>query len=212
MRSVILRLTNVYGPRQLMRHSRQSFIAWFIRQAIEGGVIELFGDGRQQRDLNHVDDVVTALLLAGASEAADGEIFNLGGDEPLTVAELAAELIALTGRGVARRIPFPPERQLIDIGTFYSSFRKIEGALGWRPCTPLRVGFRRTLDFYERHRAHYWTSDAGVVSDCPHPVTSVAGARGEADGRQAGRQPGPRPAQEPRLGPQHPGEDAVQRP
>jgi len=164
VRSVILRLTNVYGSRQLMRHPRQSFIAWFIRQAIEGGVIDVFGDGRQRRDLNHVDDVVTALLMAGASEAADGEIFNLGGDEPMTVAELASELIALTGRGVARRVPFPPDRRLIDIGTFYSSFAKIERALGWRPCTPLRVGLQCTLDFYERHRAHYWTPEAEVGS------------------------------------------------
>lgn len=103
--SVVLRLTNVYGPRQLMRHSRQSFIAWFIRQAIDGGVIELFGDGRQRRDLNYVDDVVEALLLAGASEAADGEIFNLGGAEPMSVAELAERLITLTGRGLAQRGP-----------------------------------------------------------------------------------------------------------
>jgi UDP-glucose 4-epimerase len=167
LRSVVLRLTNVYGPRQLLRHSRQSFIAWFIRQAIEGGVIELFGQGRQQRDLNYVDDVVEALLLAGASEAADGEIFNLGGDEPISVAELAAELIALTGRGVALGVPFPPDRQLIDIGNFYSSFLKIERTLGWRPRTSLRAGLRCTIEFYQQHRAHYWTSDADPVSGSP---------------------------------------------
>ena len=173
LRSVILRLTNVYGPRQLIRHSRQSFIAWFIRQAIEGGVIELFGDGRQRRDLNYVDDVVEALLLAGTLETADGEVFNLGGDEPMSVADLAAELIALTGRGVAHRVPFPSDRQLIDIGTFYSNYGKIERILGWRPRTPLRVGLRRTIEFYERHRAHYWTSDPDVMSGSP--TTSAPG-------------------------------------
>jgi UDP-glucose 4-epimerase len=171
LRSVILRLTNVYGPRQLLRHARQSFIAWFIRQAIEGEVIELFGGGQQLRDLNYVDDVVEALLLAGASEAADGEIFNLGGDEPTSVGALAAELIALTGRGAARAVPFPDDRQLIDIGSFYSSFGKIERTLGWRPRTPRHVGFQRTLDFYERHRAWYWASAAGVAS--PAPATSA---------------------------------------
>jgi UDP-glucose 4-epimerase len=171
LRAVVLRLTNVYGPRQLLRHSRQSFIAWFIRQAIDGGVIELFGDGRQRRDLNYVDDVVEALLLAGASQAADGEIFNLGGEEPRSVAELAAELIALTGRGTAYGVPFPPERQLIDIGHFYSSFGKIERVLGWRPRTSLRVGLQCTIEFYQRHRAHYWTSDADTVPGSPTSVS-----------------------------------------
>ena len=173
LRSVVLRLTNVYGPRQLVRHPRQSFIAWFIRQAIEGGVIELFGDGRQRRDLNYVDDVVEALLLAGASEATDGEIFNLGGDEPVSVADLAAELITLTGRGVAHAVPFPPDRQLIDIGNFYSSFRKIERALGWRPRTSLRVGLQATIDFYRAHRAHYGISDAENISEFPRSTPRV---------------------------------------
>ncbi|MGH7333415.1 MAG: NAD-dependent epimerase/dehydratase family protein [Candidatus Rokuibacteriota bacterium] len=170
LRPVVLRLTNVYGPRQLLRHPRQSFIAWFIRQAIEGGTIELFGGGRQQRDVTYVDDVVEALLLAGASAAADGEIFNLGGQEPRSVAELAAELITLTGRGIAYGVPFPPERQLIDIGHFYSSFAKIERVLGWRPRTALGAGLGCTIEFYQRHRAHYWTSDADTV---PRSPTSV---------------------------------------
>jgi UDP-glucose 4-epimerase len=170
LRATVLRLTNVYGPRQLLRHPRQSFIAWFIRQAIEGGVIELYGGGQQQRDLNYVDDVVEAILLAGASPAADGEIFNLGGREPSSVAELAAELIALTGRGIACEVPFPPERQLIDIGHFYSSFAKIEQVLGWRPRTALRTGLQCTIEFYQRHRAQYWTSDADTLSGSPASV------------------------------------------
>ncbi len=164
LRAVCLRLTNVYGPRQLLHHNRQSFIAWFIRQAMDGGAIELFGEGKQQRDLNYVDDVVDAFLLAGASEEAEGEVFNLGGEEPISLKELAGELIALTGRGSVRATPFPPERQLIDIGNFYASYRKIERTLGWRPRTPLRVGLSRTIEFYRRHREHYWKSKPDTIS------------------------------------------------
>lgn len=163
-RAVCLRLTNTYGPRQLLRHNRQSFVAWFVRQAIDGGVIELFGDGKQRRDLVYVDDAVEALLLAGASEAAEGEIFNLGGAEPVSLSELAFELISLTGCGSVRSVPFPPERQLIDIGNCYSSYRKIETALGWRPTTPRQTGLRRTIEFYQRNRAHYWSSNADTLS------------------------------------------------
>jgi UDP-glucose 4-epimerase len=162
-RAVCLRLTNTYGPRQLVRHNRLGFIAWFIRQAMDGGVIELFGEGRQRRDINHVDDVVEALLLAGASEAAEGEVFNLGG-EPVSLAELADELISITGQGSVRCVPFPQERQLIDVGNIHSSYAKIESALGWRPRTPLREGLERTVEFYERNRAHYWKPDADLFS------------------------------------------------
>jgi UDP-glucose 4-epimerase len=155
-RVVCLRLTNTYGPRQLLRHCRQGVIGWFVRQAIEGEVIELFGEGKQRRDMNYVDDAVEALLLAGASEAAEGEVFNLGGEEPVSLVELVEELISLTGRGHSRAVPFPPERQLIDIGNCYSSYRKIETVLGWRPRTPWREGLARTVGFYLANRAHYW--------------------------------------------------------
>ncbi len=164
MRAVCLRLTNTYGPRQLLRHDRQGFIPWFIRAALTGGEIELFGDGRQKRDMNYVDDVVEALLLAGADERCEGEVFNLGGDEPVTLSELAEELIAITGRGTVRSTPFPPERQLIDIGNCYSSYKKINSVLGWRPRTPLREGLRRTVAFYREHWRHYLTQDGRTVS------------------------------------------------
>ena len=163
-RTVCLRLTNTYGPRQLLRHNRQGFIGWFIRQAIDGGVIELYGEGRQRRDMNYVDDVVEALMLAGASETAEGEVYNLGGGDPTSLSDLAQALIALTGRGTARCVPFPVERQLIDIGNSYSSFRKIETALGWRPRTSLREGLARTVEFYQQNHAHYWSQDADTVS------------------------------------------------
>ena len=154
-RVVCLRLTNTYGPRQLLRHNRQGFIGWFVRQALSGDVIELFGEGRQRRDVNYVDDVVEALLLAGASEQAEGEVFNLGGSDPVDLSEIATQLIALTGRGSVRLTPFPPEHQLIEIGNCYLSSRKIENVLGWRPRTPLHEGLAKTLDFYRTNISHY---------------------------------------------------------
>lgn len=170
MRTVCLRLTNTYGPRQLMHHNRQGFMAWFIRQAIDDTPIELFGGGRQRRDLNYVDDVVEALLLAGTNEASDGEVFNLGGEESVSLAEVTEELLSLTGSGSVRSVPFPPERQLIDVGNFHSSFNKIERTLGWRPHTSLRVGLARTVEYYRQNRAHYWTPHDDSV---PRPETTI---------------------------------------
>jgi UDP-glucose 4-epimerase len=172
-RAVCLRLTNTYGPRQLVGHNRQGFIGWFVRKALAGEVIELYGEGRQRRDLNHVDDVVEALLLAGASERAEGEVFNLGGGEPVSLAKVAEELIALTGRGSVRAVPFPPEQQLIDVGNCYLSCRKLEAAVGWRPRTPLRAGLARTVEFYRAHLAHYLEPHADPL---PRPDAAASRA------------------------------------
>ncbi len=163
LRSSCLRLTNTYGPRQLLRHNRQSVVAWFIRQALDGGTIELFGEGRQKRDFNYVDDVVDAFLLVGASEKAEGKVLNLGGSEPITLAHLAEELIWLTGRGTLAYVPFPRERQLIDIGNCYSSYQKIESELGWRPRISLREGLTRTVRYFQENQQHYCDNNADTV-------------------------------------------------
>ncbi|MBK9091927.1 MAG: NAD-dependent epimerase/dehydratase family protein [Anaerolineae bacterium] len=151
-----LRLTNTYGPRQLLRHNRQGFIAWFVRLALEGAEIQVYGDGRQRRDLTYVDDVVEAFLLAGANPAAAGQVFNLGGLQPVALGDLAQMLVEITGRGRVRLAPWPADRQKIDIGDVYSSYAKIEATLGWRPTVPLTEGLRRMVDYYEKYGHHYW--------------------------------------------------------
>ena len=80
-----LRLTNTYGPRQLMKHNRQGFAGWFVRQVVMGEDILLFGDGEQKRDFNYVDDVVRAFLIAATAEAAVGETYNLGAKPPTSL-------------------------------------------------------------------------------------------------------------------------------
>jgi UDP-glucose 4-epimerase len=154
--SVCLRLSNTYGPRQLMSHNRQGFIGWFIRQAIEGGTIELFGDGKQKRDLVFVDDVVEAMLLAGAIEAADGEVFNVGGPESLSLRDIADRLVQITGQGSIESVPFPMNRQPIDIGDFSTSYGKIEARLGWVPRTDVQAGLAQTVNFYLQNHERYW--------------------------------------------------------
>jgi UDP-glucose 4-epimerase len=155
IRASSLRLTNTYGPRQLIRHNRQGFIGWFVRQATLGEEIQIFGDGLQKRDFNHVDDVVDAFLRAGAMDAADGEVFNLGDKTPTSLLDLVKLLVEVAGRGSYRLVPFPPERKRIDIGDFYADTSKIRRTLGWEPAVALRAGLGATLDFYRAHRDHY---------------------------------------------------------
>ena len=155
IRACSLRLTNTYGPRQLIRHNRQGFIGWFMRKAVLGETIEVFGDGAQRRDFDYVDDVVDAFLRAGASEASNGQVFNLGGGTPISLLDLAHDLVKLSGKSEIKVVPFPEERKKIDIGDFYSDARKIEGVLGWKSTTPFTDGLTRTIDYYLQHKDRY---------------------------------------------------------
>jgi UDP-glucose 4-epimerase len=165
VRACSLRLTNVYGPRQLIRHNRQGFIGWFIRLAIEGAEIQIYGDGSQLRDFVYVDDAADAFLRAGASDACNGEVFNIGGETPISHRELTAMLIEVTGRGTVRFVEWPADKKAIDIGSFYATSAKFTEATGWRPSVPLRDGLSSTIEYYRRHFGEYVSA-----ADRPSPA------------------------------------------
>jgi UDP-glucose 4-epimerase len=155
VRACSLRLTNVYGPRQLMRHNRQGFIGWFIRLAIENQEIQIFGDGSQMRDFVFVDDAADAFLRAGASDACNGEVFNVGGSEPISHLDLVAMLIEVAGAGRYKMVEWPAEKKAIDIGSFYADSNKFKSAVGWEPRVGLREGLARTIAYYREHMPRY---------------------------------------------------------
>lgn len=155
IRATSLRMTNVYGPRQLVKHNRQGFIGWFIRTAVEGGNIQIYGDGAQKRDLNYVDDVCDALLLAAVSDKSDGVIYNLGADEVISLRDLTELIIQTSGAGSFELIPWPEEKKKIDIGDYYSDFSKIRTELGWQPKTSLKDGLQKTIEYYKQHLDKY---------------------------------------------------------
>jgi UDP-glucose 4-epimerase len=155
VRSCSLRLTNVYGPRQLIKHNRQGFIGWFIRLAIENKTIQLYGDGSQLRDLVYVDDAADAFLRAGADDACNGEAFNVGGPAPISLKDLASKLIGIAGGGRLECVPWPADKKAIDIGSFYADSSKLARTTGWTSTVSLDDGLRRAVDFYRTHFQHY---------------------------------------------------------
>jgi len=155
VRGCSLRLTNVYGPRQLLKHSRQGFIGWFIRLAIEGQPIQIYGDGSQCRDFVYVDDAADAFLRAGASDACNGDVFNVGGDEPISHRDLTALLIGIAGSGSVRYVEWPRDKKAIDIGSFYADSTKFKATTGWTATVCLEEGLRRTIAFYREHWREY---------------------------------------------------------
>jgi UDP-glucose 4-epimerase len=155
VRATALRLTNIYGPRQLLRHNRQGFIGWFIRLAIEDQTIQVFGDGSQIRDFVFVDDCVQAFLLAGASDAVNGEAFNVGGDEHISHRDLVSLLVRTAGTGRFEFIEWPPEKKVIDIGSFYADSARFKQRTGWAPHVSLADGLAQTIAYYRPRMAHY---------------------------------------------------------
>ena len=159
IRACALRLTNTYGPRMRVMDARQTFLGIWVRRAIEGKPLLVFGDGRQLRDFNYVDDCVDALIATATRPEADGQVYNLGSSEVISLEDVARLFAQLVPGCRYELVPFPPERKAIDIGDYYGAFDRIRNALGWQPRIGLREGLERTLAYFAEHRHHYW--DAG---------------------------------------------------
>ncbi len=156
IRTTSLRMTNTYGPRMRVVDARQTFLGLWIKQIITNQEILVYGDGTQKRDFNYIDDAVEALLLVAVSPKADGEIYNLGADEVISLKDLAQEMTELHGSGSYKLVPFPADRKAIDIGDYYGDYSKIKTDFGWKPEVGLRDGLARTLEYYRAHGEKYW--------------------------------------------------------
>jgi UDP-glucose 4-epimerase len=154
IRACVLRLTNTYGPRMRVKDARQTFVGIWIRLLLEGKPFEVW-DGHQLRDFTYVDDAVEAMLLAAGRKDSSGRAFNLGGDEVVSLRQLAELLVEANGGGDFLQKSFPEDRKRIDIGDFYADYRSIREAFGWKPRVPLREGLRRTLDYFRGNLAQY---------------------------------------------------------
>jgi len=160
IRACALRLTNTYGPGMRVKDARQTFLGIWVRLLIEGRPIKVFGDGLQLRDFNYVDDCVEALMLAGASDVANGKVYNLGSKEVIGLKALAEMMVDLGFGGAFELVPFPPDRKVIDIGDYYGDFSLITKDLGWQPKIDLREGLQSSVAYYKTNHRHYWEEQA----------------------------------------------------
>ncbi len=156
IKACALRLTNTYGPRMRIKDARQTFVGVWIRNLIANKPILIFGDGSQLRDFNFVDDVINAMIICALDEHANGQIFNTGGFERISLLDLAKLLIECNnGIGEYQIVPFPEDRKAIDIGDYYSDYSLIYSSLGWEPNIRLKDGLAETLDYYKRNLSFY---------------------------------------------------------
>jgi UDP-glucose 4-epimerase len=162
--AVLLRLTNVYGPRAQMKHPHYGVVNWFVRLVLDGETIQVFGDGQIKRDFIYVDDCVEALLSCAATDAAYGEVLNVGIDQSTNFLKLAQTLIQVAGSGRWEFAPFSPERMAQEPGDFYSDISKIGRLAHWRPRTSLEEGLRQTVRYYRAHKQHYWSPSSAPAA------------------------------------------------
>ena len=151
-----LRITNTYGPRHQMAHDEYGVLNWFIRKAIDGEIVPVFGDGRILRDFLYVDDLVDCFLQVAACDRAYGEVFNVGSGIPISFIELAKKIVQIAGKGKVAFTEFTQERKEVEPGDYYTDISKIKQIVGWEPKTDLEQGLRRTIEFYRKYKKEYW--------------------------------------------------------
>jgi len=155
--ATVLRITNPYGSRQQMKHSKYGIINWFIKMAMTNQVIKIFGDGEQLRDYIYVKDLISALLIIGSNSLANGEIFNVGTGTGVRFKEMIKEVIKIVGQGMVEMVPWPNNYQNIETGDFIANVGKIYGLLGWRARYDLATGIKETFEYYIANKRYYWT-------------------------------------------------------
>jgi nucleoside-diphosphate-sugar epimerase len=155
MKTISLRLTNTYGPRQHLRGNKQGFVGIFIRLAILGECIRIFGDGKQLRDFNYVDDVIDALLLSIQTRELFGGVYNLGASDYHSLIEFV-EILHKYCDFEHELVPFPEEHKRIDIGDYYADFSRFKDITGWSPNISLDEGLKRTIDYFKPRKQYYW--------------------------------------------------------
>jgi len=156
IRSVCFRITNPYGPRSQMKSSGYSLINWFIRLAMDGQNITVFGDGQQKRDYIYIGDLIDGMLTTVVNPKSDGQVYNLGTGQPTKFLDMAEAVVQIVGQGKVEKVPWPKNYDNFETGDFYADISKLIADINWRPTASLTDGIQKTFEYYQEHRAKYW--------------------------------------------------------
>ncbi len=150
LRSTILRITNPYGPFQRREQHSYGIVNWFIHQAMNGLPLTVYGSGSQQRDYVHIQDVVQALLLAGLSDEADGDIFNVGSGSGLSFLQMAEVIVAAVTGASLQYVDWPADAAQVETGDFVADTSRIRSCLGWKASIPFSGGIEDVVARYRQ--------------------------------------------------------------
>ncbi len=152
--TVVLRLTNPFGPRAQIKNPSYCVLNYFIGQALQGNPLTVFGDGSQLRDYIFIDDVVEAFAIAGIHPQPTSGVYNVGSGRGVSFKNMAEQIAELTGAEV-KTIEYPKEHKGFETGHFYADITRAKRELGWEPKTTLEEGVEKTVEYYKEHIPKY---------------------------------------------------------
>ena len=144
--TVVLRFGNVYGPGSI---HKSSVVAKFIRRALNGDILEVYGDGAQTRDFIYIDDLIDAIILALDKDNISGEIFQIASNYETTISEIANILIVeLKNQGIKNITLKNISKRIGDVRRNFSDTTKARERLGWNAQIKLNEGLSRTVRYF----------------------------------------------------------------
>jgi UDP-glucose 4-epimerase len=150
LRTVVLRISNVYGPDIISDNLDYNVVNKFAYMALAGKELEIFGEGSQLRDYLYVRDVAEAVLIAACNRITIGKIYNLGSGQPISFTEMITTIVEMAGRGEVVHRPWPKQAYAVETGDFYMTVDKFKDVTGWEPAYSLKAGVKEMLLLLQR--------------------------------------------------------------
>ena len=150
--TVVVRYSNVYGPRQSPENPYSGVVAKFIERRLNCQPLSIHGDGEQTRDFTFIDDAVEATLAAGLSARAVGQIYNVASGRETTVTQLANLISNMIGDD-APNLDFIQRRDIDNVRRRVLNIERIRHDLNWIPGHTLEAGLRKTVEWQIRQSA-----------------------------------------------------------
>jgi nucleoside-diphosphate-sugar epimerase len=139
-----------------MKHSKYGIVNWFVRLALDGQPLTVFGDGQQHRDYIFNEDLAEGCLALMLSPGTEGRVYNLGAGVAVPFIEMARLVAAAVPGTELRQVAWPQDRYFVETGDYISDITRITAATGWRPKTTHKDGIERTVAYYREHQKEYW--------------------------------------------------------
>ena len=158
VRSITIRPFNTYGPGQ----SNRAVIPTIITQALAGNVVRL-GNLDAIRDFTYLDDTVEGFLLAGQAGLWDGETYNLGSGQEISIGDIAELIFKIMGKQPVIQVEqsrLRPEKS--EVLRLISDNQKAKTVLGWQPNVGMEEGLRRTIEWISAHLDLYNPEEYGL--------------------------------------------------
>ncbi len=148
MPTVVIRVTNPYGPRQRVEGGKYGIVNWFTTLAMRGDRLRIFGDGSQMRDYIYIDDLTEIFLRAGQLTHPKGQIYNGGSGTGTSFRTMVESIVTAVGAGEIQTVDWPENYSRFETGDFVADISRTVDALGYKPTTSLDDGLARTVAFY----------------------------------------------------------------